>query len=318
MRTESFKKATVYRFKQASEIRSQFSQEAFSEKLSEMAITELEPSQMSKTGWTQFSSLLPDDSLALFSSDHIFIRQKTSQRDISKKAVTKLVDERVAAKEQLENRKVGRKEKQEIKEQVIIELKPNSPIVDTFLTGLISLEHGYLIVDTAKNSDAEIFTALLRKTVGSLPIVPFYVGNNVSYEFGALARGEIQQNQRLKIGDSGLLRSKFEDQAEVRIKNINLDEEEVIAHLDGKEFHEMSFKFLGEPDEDNYSIPIADVRLDRKLVIKKLSWAGVSFAAEATDDELADMVGELEVKARSLDELLEIVNSVFSIDNENI
>jgi len=318
MRTDSFKKCTVFRFLQLSELRSQFSHESLSEKLNEMVISELEPSQMQKLGWTKFSPLLPDDnSLAIFSRDHVFLRLQKSVRDISTKAVSKLVDERVAEKETREDRKVGKKEKQEIKEQVLIELKPNAPVIDSFINAFISLEHGYLVIDTAKNSDAETFSAFLRKTLGSLPIAPFYVDNNVSYEFGALIRREIEEHQRLKIGSAGLLKCRFESDAEVRIKNINLYEDEVVAHLENKEFHEMEFLFVSEPDDDNQFMQIADVKFDRKLIIKKLNWYGATLIAESTDDELADMVGELELKARSIDELMAVTRHVFSLDCEN-
>ena len=79
----------------------------------------------------------------------------------------------------------------------------------------------------------------------------------------------------------------------------------------------MEFLFVSEPDDDNQFMQIADVKFDRKLIIKKLNWYGATLIAESTDDELADMVGELELKARSIDELMAVTRHVFSLDCEN-
>lgn len=67
-----------------------------------------------------------------------------------------------------ESRAVGRKERREVKERVILELLPKSFVKQRVIYGARSDK--YLIINSATTSDAETVLELLRKAHGALPL----------------------------------------------------------------------------------------------------------------------------------------------------
>ncbi len=80
--------------------------------------------------------------------------------------IQRAVDERVARIEQQEGRSVGRKERQELKEQVTDELLPRAFVRATHTRALFA--DGMLLVDSAAASKAENLLAKLREALGGL------------------------------------------------------------------------------------------------------------------------------------------------------
>lgn len=82
--------------------------------------------------------------------------------------IQRVVDERVARIEQQECRSVGRKERQELKEQVTDELLPRAFVRATHTRALFA--DGMLLVDSAAASKAENLLAKLREALGGLKV----------------------------------------------------------------------------------------------------------------------------------------------------
>ena len=82
--------------------------------------------------------------------------------------IQRAVDERVARIEQQEGRSVGRKERQELKEQVTDELLPRAFVRATHTRALFA--DGMLLVDSAAASKAENLLAKLREALGGLKV----------------------------------------------------------------------------------------------------------------------------------------------------
>ena len=80
--------------------------------------------------------------------------------------IQRAVDELVARIEQQEGRSVGRKERQELKEQVTDELLPRAFVRATHTRALFA--DGMLLVDSAAASKAENLLAKLREALGGL------------------------------------------------------------------------------------------------------------------------------------------------------
>jgi recombination associated protein RdgC len=82
------------------------------------------------------------------------------------------LSERVAELEEREHRKLRKREKENLKEEVFHELLPRafSRIKQTF--GYIDTQRGWLVIDAASWRQAELFTEMLREAIGSLPIAP--------------------------------------------------------------------------------------------------------------------------------------------------
>ena len=137
------------------------------------------------------------------------------------------VDERVARIEQQECRSVGRKERQELKEQVTDELLPRAFVRATHTRALFV--DGMLLVDSAA-SKAENLLAKLREALGGLKAQLVHTRQTPSALMTEwLLRGEAAG--RFELDDIASLRGAGDVPPEIRIKRQDLTAEEVAGHV---------------------------------------------------------------------------------------
>lgn len=80
------------------------------------------------------------------------------------------LDEKVGEIEHKESRKVRRREKDQLKEEVILDLLPRAFSRHRRTWGYIDARDGWLVVDTASARAAEDFVEHLREALGTLPV----------------------------------------------------------------------------------------------------------------------------------------------------
>jgi hypothetical protein len=85
--------------------------------------------------------------------------------------VNEQVAELVEAMEGAENRKVGRKERKEIQDKVVLELLPRAFSKASSTYAYIDTRKGWLVVDASGSNKAEDVVSLIRKAMESLPVV---------------------------------------------------------------------------------------------------------------------------------------------------
>src|SRR6185312_15587050 len=87
-----------------------------------------------------------------------------------------VVNEELAARlakiAQKQGRRVGAKERKQLKEEVISDLLPRAFIRPSRLSVYLDAEQGWLVVDTASRKAAEETVDQLRKALGRFPAVP--------------------------------------------------------------------------------------------------------------------------------------------------
>ena len=141
--------------------------------------------------------------------------------------IQRVVDERVARIEQQEGRSVGRKERQELKEQVTDELLPRAFVRATHTRTLFA--DGMLLVDSAA-SKAENLLAKLREALGGLKAQLVHTRQTPSALMTEwLLRGEAAG--RFELDDIASLRGAGDVPPEIRIKRQDLTAEEVAGHV---------------------------------------------------------------------------------------
>lgn len=95
---------------------------------------------------------------------------QTEEKVIPSSAINKLLQEKVDEIEAKENRKVFRKEKQGIKDDLLHEMLPRA-FTKTSRTHAI-IKDDLIIIDSGNHTKAEVFLKHLREALGSLPVVP--------------------------------------------------------------------------------------------------------------------------------------------------
>ena len=185
----------------------------------------------SKFGW---ASPLKGSELLHFSvGKHILLVAKKEEKILPANVVKRELDERIESLEQKENRKLKKTEKQTLKDDVVMNLLPRA------FTKISKLPCGLIPKITLFMSmrhpvkRAEDALALLRKSLGSLPVVPLAFANEPST---ILTDWIVQEKipHWLVALEEAELRGSQEDSV-IRCKKQPLENEEILALLqDGK------------------------------------------------------------------------------------
>lgn len=97
---------------------------------------------------------------------------KLQERKLSAKAAEEAVAERVASIEQRMDRKVGRKERLTLKDDVIAQLLPRTPPQSQLVIAYLDLQAHWLVVDATNATTAEVVASAIRQAIGGFPIIP--------------------------------------------------------------------------------------------------------------------------------------------------
>lgn len=200
--------------------------------LQETKFTPCSEYDMSKFGW---SCPLAGSDLLHFSQGNQFLLVSHKEDKLLPANIIKAeTEKRIAELEEKEARKLKKTEKQAVKDQVVSVLLPRAFSKHQFTAIWLDLESQLVYVDAASSKRAEDTLALLRKTLGSLPVVP------ISF---TLPPAEVMTNwvakghtpNWLDLLDEAELKS-FDTDSVIRCKRQDLESEEITQHLQAGKF----------------------------------------------------------------------------------
>ena len=139
-------------------------------KLKECEFTPCGSADASHFGW--FAPLTNSENLAYQADGKILLMAKREEKILPVEVVNRELNKRITALEEKEQRKLKKAERLSLKDDVIATLLPQafSRIKTTAL--YIDTLKQLIFVDAASSKTAEDALALLRKSLGSLPVVP--------------------------------------------------------------------------------------------------------------------------------------------------
>jgi recombination associated protein RdgC len=155
--------------------------------------------------------------------------------------VKEALDAKVELLEHAEGRKLAKKEKDALKDEVIQEMLPRAFTRQSVTRALIMPESQLILVDSSSYSKAEELLALLRKALGSLPVIPLSYKTPVESTLTEWLKSgaaplpfEMQNEAELRCNETGIARFKDQD----------LSEDEVLAHVaTGKQVHKLALNY---------------------------------------------------------------------------
>ena len=106
------------------------------------------------------------------SQNHMMVCAKRQEKILPAAVVNEFLAEKVSTIEDAEDRKVGRKQRLQLKDEVMMDLLPKAFTRSQLQYAYIAPEQGYLVVDAASASRAEELIYTLRDTLGTMAVVP--------------------------------------------------------------------------------------------------------------------------------------------------
>ncbi len=267
-----FRNARVVRFTKPFEITA----EALEEKLQADAFKPCGPQETSRQGWVSPMGKHSDVLVHSAGGYHLIALRK-EEKLLPASVIKDLVDEKAEVIEAEQHRKVRRKEKDELKEEVMLEMLPRAFSKNRRCYAYLAPADGVLVVDAGSAKQAEDLASTLRKSVGSLPVRPPAVEQAPAFTFTGWLSESIDVPASIELGTECELKDTSEDGGVVRCKGLDLQGDEIRSHLDAG----MQVTKLSVTWDDNLSFV-----LDEELGIRRLKFGDT--LQEKLDDVDAD------------------------------
>lgn len=220
--------------------------------------------------------------------DYIMLCAQKQDRLLPASVVREATEEKVAELELRQARKVYRKEKREIQDQVYGSLLPRAFTRSTRTFAYISRSEKLLVVDSASAPKAEEFLNLLRDTLGSFPVA---LPDSKRAPGDVMTRWLKDQKatDNFDIHDDCELFNPLDGSNVIRCKGQDLVSDEIQAHLDaGKHV-----KQLGVQWNNHLSCSIVEDLSIKRLRFEDIKEESASFqeetAAQKFDQEFVLM-----------------------------
>lgn len=292
-----FTNAIVYKFKQEPD----YNQADFEAALSQDKARPCTNQDLSTFGWCPALGK-HSNNLAHFSGSSILICAKKQEKVLPPAVINEMLAAKVDQVELEEGRPVKKKEKDELKENLIHTLLPSALIKSTYTYAFINIETGLIVVNTPSFNKAEEVLALLRKSLGTLPVVPFFANNDLDV-FLTSTLTNLSAPEGFEIGFNADLIECDDNAATVKFKNHELSSEEVKTHLEsGKRVTSLQFKF-GDRISFNFNDDGAIKQINYSDVLKEenadIPKEDMKLKLDAdfilVSNELLDLVSSIEV-----------------------
>lgn len=274
-----FRNLLVYRLTQELAV----SLEELNERLSGKRARPCESQELSTFGFIAPIGKGDDAPLVHVSNGFALIATRKEERILPGSVVNDAVKEKVEQIESEQMRKVYKKERDQIKDEIVQAFLPRAFVRKSATFAAIDVASGLIYVDSSSASKAEDLLSTLREVIGTLPVRPLTVKMAPTATFTDWLKTQNTSNG-FTLLDNCELRDVAEDGGVVRVKKHDLSTDEIQQHLSsGKIVTELSLAW-----QDKLSFTLND-----KLVIKRLRFEDL-LQDQAQQDGGDDASGQLD------------------------
>jgi len=198
------------------------------EKLAQRRFRPCGPLETATMGWV--APLGEGGALSHVGGDCILVCARRQERILPATVVAETLDEKITEIEDREARTVGRKERRQLRDEVLLDLLPRAFTLSRRACAYLDRQSGWLLVDAASAKAAEDLVDLLRETLGSLPVHPPRPPQPPELLMTQwVTVGDLPMG--LTLGDECELRDASDEKAVVRCRGHDLGCEEIATHL---------------------------------------------------------------------------------------
>lgn len=229
--------------------------------------------------------------LVIEAGDYMLICAEENKRDLPASVVKAAVEKKVESIELSQGRKVYKKERDQIKDEIIIDMLPNAFIKTSRIYAIIDSKSGMIFIGHSSKTKCEEMLNAIRSVLGSLPVRPLEFNLEQCDVMTKILR---YGSHVFECGTKATLKD-IEGIETVKFTNHDLGSEEVIDHIDaGKVVTEIEL------------LSKQDIRfvLNEKLTLKQIK------CPEAEEDE-SDFLSDLSIAGGLLSQLVDDLARVF-------
>lgn len=223
-----FKNAIIYRISNPMSLMAQLA--TIEQQLLSFQFTPCGSNDMAKTGWvpaTMFSQTLAHQ----VNGQYLLIVQR-QEKILPGPVIKQELGARVAKLENEQGRKLKKTEKDSLKDEVLHSLLPRAFTKDSRTQLWIDVMNGLIVVDASSARKAEDALALLRKSLGSLPVIPLTIENPVELTMTEWIKLGKVPGDYFAIGDAAELKAILADGGIAKVKKQDLVSDEIATHIE--------------------------------------------------------------------------------------
>jgi len=253
------------------------------EKLSQIAFRPCGQHEEATFGWTSPLGK-SGQQLVHAANGFMMICVKKEEKVLPAAVVNEMLQEKILEAEDQQGRKLAKKERAAVKDELIFELLPRAFTFSNKTYAYIDPKGGWIVVDAASAKKAEDLLSLLRKCLGSLPAIPL---NTIDKPVAVMTDWLInnQPPVDITIEDECELRAPEEEGGIIRCKRHDLSLPEIKNHLDtGKEVIKLAVSWA-----DRLAFII-----DENLAVKRLKFLDL-IQEQVTDTETSSEAEQFDV-----------------------
>ncbi len=300
-----FKNLALYRFTDAFTL----SSEELEEKLNDKRFRPCGSHDEFSVGWVSPINNAVEQ-LSYTANGFTMLSLKKEEKVIPAAVINEMLQDKILEVETEESRKLSKKERSSLKDELIFELLPRAFSYSKKTYAYIDPKGGWIVVDAASAKKAEDLLSILRKCLGSLPVIPV---NTIDSPVAIMTQWLVDKNsipKDLMVEDECELRSQEEEGCIIRCKRHDLSLPEITNHLDnGKQVIKLAI---------NWTDRLSFI-LDEHLSIKRLKFLDLiqdQVSETDTDDAQAQFDVEFSIMSLELANFLPRLLEIFGGENK--
>lgn len=222
-----FKNAIVYRLTDPMGLMARLP--TLEENLKQFQFTPCGSQDMARTGWVPATE--QHQTLVHQANGQFLLTIQKQEKIIPGPVIKQELNARITKLEAEQGRRLKKTEKDALKDEVLHSLLPRAFVKNSRTQLWIDIGNALITVDASSARKAEDALALLRKSLGSLPVVPLTIEKPVELTLTEWVRDEAA-NAGFAMGDAAELQHILADGGVAKVKKQDLTSDEIKTHIE--------------------------------------------------------------------------------------
>lgn len=221
-----FKNLRLYRLTKPFE----FQPEALEEKLKEHAFKPCGSQDLVKIGWVK-PLKHHGKQLIHVCNGNIMLCAKKQEKVLPASVINEQLEEKILSIQSDEGRNVGRSERTNLKEEIVMSLLPKALVRSRLHYAYIAPQENLIVFNSSSSKQCEEMLSMLRDSLGSLPVVPFSTKKPPSPTMTHWLKNS-KAPKGIYFGEECELEAPKDEGRLIRCKKQDLGAEEILNHLE--------------------------------------------------------------------------------------